>query len=128
MDEMVGKLSLCPPYRILRGRMTTASASHTRHPQIARRANVSHPDGRCHVGQIRTMICASRTRKRGASRSSRTLSAGCDGRGVLSDEQHIADGEIVWSWRPKVGVKLAMMLRITQATVATKPGHRGEHV
>jgi hypothetical protein len=24
---------------------------------------------------------------------------------VLSDEQHDADGEIVWSWRPKAGVK-----------------------
>jgi len=39
-----------------------------------------------------------------------------------------ADGEVVWSWRPKVGVKLAMMLRVTPATVTTKPGHRGDHV
>jgi len=32
--------------------------------------------------------------------------------------------KFVWSWRPKVGVKLAMMLRVTPATVTTKPGHR----
>jgi len=42
--------------------------------------------------------------------------------------EHIADGEVVWSWRPWAGVKLAMMLRITLTTVTTKPGHRGEHV
>ena len=39
----------------------------------------------------------------------------------------IADGEIVWSWRPDAGVKLAMMLRITPTTGARKPGPRGEH-
>jgi hypothetical protein len=42
----------------------------------------------------------------------------------------VADGEIVWSWRPDAGAKLAMMLRITPMTVARKPGspavHRGE--
>jgi hypothetical protein len=36
-----------------------------------------------------------------------------------------ADGEVVWSWRPDAGVKLAG--NIPQATVANKPGHRGEH-
>jgi hypothetical protein len=40
----------------------------------------------------------------------------------------IAYGEIVRSWRPDAGVKLAMMLRITPMTVARKPGHRGDHV
>src|SRR5262245_31270132 len=40
----------------------------------------------------------------------------------------IADGEVVWFWRPKAGVKLVMMLRITLMTVTTKPGHRGDHV
>ena len=39
-----------------------------------------------------------------------------------------ADGEVVWSWRPDAGVKLAMMLRITPMTVARKPGHRGDYV
>ena len=42
--------------------------------------------------------------------------------------EHIADGEVVWSWRPDAGAELAMMLRITLVTVTTKPGHRGEHV
>ena len=40
----------------------------------------------------------------------------------------IADGEVVWSWRPDAGVKLAMMLRITRTTGARKPGPRGDHV
>jgi hypothetical protein len=41
---------------------------------------------------------------------------------------NIADGEVVWSWRPKVGVKLADAFRVRRVTVATKPGHRGDHV
>ena len=35
-----------------------------------------------------------------------------------------ADGEVVWSWRPDAGVKLA---GFPQATVAKEPGHRGDH-
>ena len=38
-----------------------------------------------------------------------------------------ADGEVVWSWRPDAGVKLAMMLCITPMTGARKPGPRGEY-
>src|SRR6516164_945735 len=41
---------------------------------------------------------------------------------------NVADGEVVWSWRPDAGVNLAMMLRITPTTVARKPGHRGDYV
>jgi hypothetical protein len=37
-----------------------------------------------------------------------------------------ADGEVVWSRRPDAGAARAMMLRITQATVTTKPGLTGE--
>jgi hypothetical protein len=37
-----------------------------------------------------------------------------------------ADGEVVWSWPPDAEAKFAMMLRITQATGARKPGPRGE--
>jgi len=37
----------------------------------------------------------------------------------------IADGEVVWSWRPDAGAKLAMMLRVTPMTVARKPGSPG---
>jgi hypothetical protein len=36
----------------------------------------------------------------------------------------VADGKIVWSWRPDAGVKLRGVIR--EATVARKPGHRGE--
>ena len=36
-----------------------------------------------------------------------------------------ADGEVVWSWRPDAGVKLAEA--IPPMTVAKEPGHRGEH-
>ncbi|MBU6464520.1 MAG: hypothetical protein KGR71_18390 [Proteobacteria bacterium] len=38
-----------------------------------------------------------------------------------------AYGEVVWFGRPDAGVKLAVMLRITPATVTTKPGRREEH-
>jgi hypothetical protein len=54
------------------------------------------------------------------------LGAGCDGR--FSDALTsgvLADGEVVWSWRPDAGVKLAEV--IPPATVAKEPGHRGEH-
>jgi hypothetical protein len=37
-----------------------------------------------------------------------------------------ADGEIVWSWRPDAGVKLAG--DDLQATVAKEPGHRGARI
>ncbi len=70
--------------------------------------------------------------KRGASRSSRTLGAGCGGRVGLqhdcrADEQHDTHGEIVWSWHPGADAcatrqrcRNAMMLRITR-TGARKP-------
>jgi hypothetical protein len=54
------------------------------------------------------------------------------------DEQRfLADGEIVWSWRPDAGAKFRLrraepnrptMRGDGEATVANKPGHRGEHV
>jgi hypothetical protein len=46
---------------------------------------------------------------------------------VAKDERSLlADGEVVWSWRPDAGAKLAMMLRITLVTGAKEPGPRGE--
>src|ERR1700761_9325361 len=54
----------------------------------------------------------SRPDKRGVSRSSRTLGAGCGGRvGVAAwlihaDERPDAYGEIVWSWGPGAGAKV----------------------
>jgi hypothetical protein len=40
-----------------------------------------------------------------------------------------ADGEVVWSWRSDAGVKFVKTLSsVSRATVATKHGHRGDHV
>jgi hypothetical protein len=64
--------------------------------------------------------------KRGVSRSSRTLGAGCNGRfGGARRAALNADGEVVWSWRPDAGAKSAEA--IPPMTVAKEPGHRGEH-
>src|SRR5262249_48842578 len=38
-----------------------------------------------------------------------------------------ADGEVVWSWRPLAGVKLARMLCIATMTVTKRSWTRGEH-
>jgi hypothetical protein len=80
--------------------------------------------------QISRILTRSRAHKRGVSRSSRTLGMGCDGRSAL--KRHIAltnnvsaDGEVVWSRRSDAGVKLA---EHPLMTVATKHGHRGDHV
>ena len=76
-------------------------------------------------GKSQPSFRTSRCRKRGASRSSRTLEAGCDGRSVLFDEQHDADGEVVWSWRPDAGASCCEM---TQSDGDNKArSHRGEH-
>jgi hypothetical protein len=37
----------------------------------------------------------------------------------------LADGEVVWFWRPDAGAKFLGFIR--EATVARKPVHRGEH-
>jgi hypothetical protein len=38
------------------------------------------------------------------------VDAGCDGRGSAIDEAcWLADGEVVWFWRPDAGVKLVTM-------------------
>jgi len=67
--------------------------------------------------------------RRGVSRSSRTLEAGCGGREDVSarlraDEGIFSDGQAVWSRPPDAGDKPA---RFSQATGANKPGARGEH-
>jgi hypothetical protein len=38
----------------------------------------------------------------------------------------IADGEVVWSWRPDAGAKFRN--DDCEVTVAKEPGHRGDHV
>src|SRR5262249_18462829 len=65
----------------------------------------------------------SRAHKRGASRSSRTLGAGCNGRAGSPDERSRADGKIAWSWPPDAEVKPAG--EDPPATVANKPGAPG---
>ena len=71
----------------------------------------------------------SRPHMRGASRSSRTLRAGCGGRGSVrrvsaKTNDVVAYGEDAWSWRPDAGAKLAEA--IPPVTGARKPGPRGE--
>ena len=63
---------------------------------------------------------------RGASRSSRTLGAGCDGRFGSPDERSRADGKIAWSWPPDAEVKLADDYR--RRRWLNSPAHRGDRV
>ena len=61
----------------------------------------------CAVGQISGPSSPVLLHKRGVSRSSRTLAAGCDGRlGFTGRVKREADGKGVWSWSPDAGVKL----------------------
>ena len=58
---------------------------------------------------------------------------GCDGRGMSqhvshADERHGADGEIVWSWRPGAGAKVAMSVMSIAADGGNQAGPRGERV
>ena len=48
-----------------------------------------------------------------------------DADGATDESAILADGEVVWSWRPDAGVKLVK--EISPAMVARKPGHLGEH-
>ena len=62
---------------------------------------------------------------RGAYASSRTLSAGCDGRKASRDERRfLRTEEDVWSWHPLAGAKSAG--DDLPATVTKGHGHRGE--
>ena len=65
--------------------------------------------------------------ERGGSRSSSNarwdaVDAGCG----AGRTPHDADGEVAWSRRPDAGVKSSGSQRFPGATVARKPGHRGE--
>ena len=54
--------------------------------------------------------------------------AGCGGRGRLMQDERglVADGEVVWSWRPDAGAKFVRSKLLT-GDGGKKPGHRGEH-
>jgi hypothetical protein len=116
--------------RSLRGVLTAASVPHTPHAQIARRANVPHPDGIAQNPKSERSSALSRTRKRGGSRSSRTLGAGCGGR--VSCEKTNAS---VTRTEKSCGSGAPMLALSSQRrnpsvlrmTVARKPGHREEH-
>jgi hypothetical protein len=67
---------------------------------------------RCRANQNDALACLAPI-KRGGSRSSRTLGAGCDGRtspgAIVSATSGVgADGEVVWSWRSDAGAKSAV--------------------
>ena|SRR5947207_6001076 len=75
----------------------------------------------------------SRSHKRGASRSSRTLGAGCDGRTspsamIARTNGVCADGEVVWSRRSDAVAKFVKTLPASHGR-RWQPsyGHRGEH-
>jgi hypothetical protein len=60
--------------------------------------------------ESRVSLRASRLMQRGV-RVVTNVEAGCDGRGGCARRaQAAADGEVVWSWRPKAGAKLAKTL------------------
>jgi hypothetical protein len=50
-----------------------------------------------HFSEFLLILIPFRARKRGASRSSRVLGAGCGGRIASSDVRCGADGQVVWS-------------------------------
>ena len=53
------------------------------------------------------------------------MDAAASGAIIARTNDVAADGEVVWSWRPDAGAKLAGA--IPRTTVATKHGHRREH-
>src|SRR6202022_1065456 len=66
-----------------------------------------------------------RSIKRGASRSSRTLGAGCDGRG--GDARRAALLRTAKSCGPGAPTLALRSWSDPRTTVAKEPGHRGEH-
>ena len=53
------------------------------------------------------------------------MDAAASGAIIARTNDVAADGEVVWSWRPDAGAKLAEA--IPRVTVAKEPGHRGDH-
>jgi hypothetical protein len=123
-DPAVDACALCCDGRGLQPRthLPDGQFPHACHAQIARRANLSHMFALAPSGKSRRCSRASRLDEEGRfGRSSRYVGRGCGGRGWhMRRTWPEADGEVVWSWRSEAGAKLAMMLRITPMTVATK--------
>src|SRR5258706_3393027 len=83
------------------------------------------PSGKSALG-----LPPSRAHKRGASRSSRTLGAGCGGRGSVRRAQMRAGRMTLMrtakSCRSDAPMLASSLREGAQATVSNKPGHRGE--
>jgi len=47
---------------------------------------------------------------------------------ISADERHEADGEVVWSWRPGAGAKVAMFMTSIASDGGKNAGPRGERV
>src|SRR5689334_4581039 len=76
-------------------------------------------------GKSPAFLCAiPPPRRRGVSRSSRTLRRGCDGRDGAADERAGADGEIVRSRSPDAGIKP----RVTNARRRWPEARRTEEI
>ncbi len=76
-------------------------------------------------GKSTPLIPASCSHKRGASRSSRTLGAGCDGRGGF--ERRMQLSRTAKSCGPDTPTLVSSFGDCPRVTVAREPGHRGEH-
>jgi hypothetical protein len=87
--------------------------------------NISLPPS----GKSNLQLPPSRSHKRGASRSSRTLGAGCSGRGSVRRARMRAGRMMlmrtVKSCGPDVPTLASSLWQYPQATVANKPGHPG---
>ena len=78
----------------------------------------------CPVGQISGLVCASRTHERGATRSSRVLGAGCNGRaGAAGRATPMRTAKSCGPDLPTLGSSLCATS--AQTTVAIKPGTPG---
>jgi len=78
------------------------------------------------VGQISDLNRRVSPDKRGVAHVTKRA-VGCGGRDDgWRRTPEVADGEVVWSWRPDAGVKLSGS-KLPGVKVARKPGHLGEH-
>jgi len=72
------------------------------------------------------LLTSSRLDKRGGRVVTNAGRDAMDAGNVDKTSDVAADGEVVWSWRSDAGAKLAGY--DPQVTVATKHGHRGDHL
>ena len=101
--------------------------THGHDARFARRANLPQP---CAIAVYPKSVAfppRPAPAKRGASRSSRVLDAGCDGRiGVARRAMPTRTAKSCGPDTPRQVSSWRTMLCIAPMTVATKPGHRGE--